>query len=49
MRKGGSKSKKTPSRSNLACLDELVKGIESSKGKQDKAHDPWENFPALRL
>ena len=30
--------------SNLACLEELVSGIESSKG-----NDPWKNFPALRL
>lgn len=34
---------------NLACLDELIKGIENSRGKQDKGHDPWRSFPALRL
>ena len=44
-----SKGNKVPNRSNLACLDELVKGIEGSKGKHDKEHDPWQNFPALRL
>lgn len=32
------------SNSNLACLEELVSGIESSKGA-----DPWKEFPALRL
>lgn len=31
--------------SNLACLEELVNGIESSKGDSD----PWTDFPALRL
>lgn len=31
--------------SNLACLEELVSGIESSKGDTD----PWKDFPALRL
>lgn len=46
--KDRSKSNKA-NRFNLACLDELVKGIESSRGKQDKDHDPWQNFPALRL
>ena len=33
-------------KANLACLEELVKGIESSsKGNTD----PWKEFPALRL
>jgi len=31
------------SRSNLACLDELIDGIEKMGGK-----DPWRNFPALK-
>lgn len=44
-----SKRNEIPHRANLACLDELVNGIESSRGKQDKEHDPWKNFPALRL
>lgn len=48
--KKGKSSNKVSNRSNLACLDELVNGIEGSrKGKQDKEHDPWQNFPALRL
>lgn len=34
--------------SNLACLEELVSGIESSKGKTNQT-DPWKDFPALRL
>jgi hypothetical protein len=32
--------------SNLACLEELVSGIESSKGNNA---NPWKDFPALRL
>ena len=28
---------------NLACLEEMVSGIESSKSE-----DPWKEFPALR-
>jgi hypothetical protein len=36
-----------PNRNNLACLDELVSGIEES-GNGDKK-DPWENFEAMRL
>jgi hypothetical protein len=44
-----SKLDKIPNRANLACLDELISGIEGSKGKQNKDHDPWKNFPALRL
>eukprot|EP00804_Cyclotella_cryptica_P029973 CCRYP_013428-RA/>CCRYP_013428-RA protein AED:0.07 eAED:0.07 QI:109/0.88/0.8/1/0.88/0.8/10/302/1139 len=44
-----SKSRKVANRSNLACLDELVSGIEGSSSKQSKDHDPWKNFPALRL
>jgi len=32
-------------RQNLACLEELVNEIESSKGDTD----PWKEFPALRL
>lgn len=43
-----SKSNRVQNR-NLACLDELIKGIESSRGKQVKGHDPWRSFPALRL
>lgn len=43
------KSSKVPNRSNLACLDELLSGIEGSRSKQSKEHDPWKNFPALRL
>ncbi|KAL7547717.1 hypothetical protein ACHAWF_011003 [Thalassiosira exigua] len=35
----------TKETNKLACLEELVSGIESSKGKAD----PWEEFPALRL
>ena len=40
-----SKSGKKQNRNNLACLEELISGIESSKGKTN----PWEEFPALRL
>mmetsp|Transcript_11743 Transcript_11743/g.25540 ORF Transcript_11743/g.25540 Transcript_11743/m.25540 type:complete len:104 (-) Transcript_11743:25-336(-) len=39
---------KMQNRSNLACLDELVAGIEDS-GKANKNRDPWKNYPALRL
>jgi len=39
---------KMQNRSNLACLDELVAGIEAS-GKANKNRDPWKNYPALRL
>ena len=39
------KGRKKQNRNNLACLEELVSGIESSKGKTN----PWEEFPALRL
>ena len=31
-------------RSNLACLDELIDGIEKSG---EKGKDPWRDFPAL--
>lgn len=31
------------SRSNLACLDELIDGIEQAGGE-----DPWRNYPALK-
>ena len=34
--------------SNLACLEELIGGIEMSKGKSNETN-PWKNFPALRL
>mmetsp|Transcript_7080 Transcript_7080/g.15624 ORF Transcript_7080/g.15624 Transcript_7080/m.15624 type:complete len:1126 (+) Transcript_7080:135-3512(+) len=34
--------------SNLACLEELVSGIESSRGKRNQTN-PWKDFPALRL
>ena len=44
-----SKINKIPNRSNLACLDEPVKRFEASKGKRGREHDPWQNFPALRL
>ncbi len=39
---------KKQNRSDLACLDELVAGIEAS-GKANKNRDPWKNYPALRL
>ena len=47
-KKKSSKASKERNRSNLACLDELVSGIEAS-GKSNKNHDPWKNYPALRL
>jgi hypothetical protein len=47
--RGNARNRKQPNRSNLACLDELVSGIEASRGKTDKDHDPWEDFPALKL
>ena len=34
---------KESSKSNLACLDELIDGIEKSGGD-----NPWKNYPALR-
>ena len=36
--------KKATNTLNLACLDELIDGIEINKGKED----PWKNFPALK-
>jgi hypothetical protein len=41
-RTGANKNKKNI---NLACLEELVTGIESS----NSTTNPWEEFPALRL
>ena len=35
----------SPNRLNLACLDELIEGIDESK-KLGK--DPWLHFPALK-
>lgn len=40
-----SRRAKANKKSKLACLEELVSGIESSKGTAD----PWKEFPALRL
>ena len=43
---GRRRGKETKKKSTLACLEELVSGIESSK---DTVTDPWKDFPALRL
>ena len=40
-----SKSRKEQNR-NLACLDELVSGIEA---KANETYNPWQDYPALRL
>lgn len=42
------RANKNQKKSNLACLEELVTGIESSSDAST-ATDPWEEFPALRL
>lgn len=40
-----SKSRKEQNR-NLACLDELVSGIEA---RANETYNPWQDYPALRL
>ena len=42
---GRRRGKETRKKSTLACLEELVSGIESS----EDTTDPWKDFPALRL
>lgn len=42
---GSREGHKHKKKSNLACLEELVTGIESSNA----TIDPWDEFPALRL
>jgi hypothetical protein len=41
-----SKSRKDQNRNNLACLDELVSGIEA---RANETYNPWQDYPALRL
>ena len=44
-KRGRNKSRQEDNR-NLACLDELVSGIEA---KANETYNPWKDYPALRL